>query len=193
MTVKYLNQKPDGILIGGSTGALSAFREFFSTIKNLPVPILVAIHLPSDITTTFAHILGEPEETLPLVFSGQRLSQGLMLAPPGKNCELRERGDGDIRVLLKSSGANTLSPCIDSFLLSGAKAFQYPVAVILSGHGDDGRHAAQYYHKADLPVLIQKPTTAIQPEMTVNAGMAIPDAPLLSVRQIAQTLHQAFY
>ena len=192
MTANYLNRKPDGILIGGSTGALSAFKEFFTTIKNLPVPILVAIHVPNDITSSFAHVLGAPEDTIPLAFSGQRLSAGLTLAPPGKNCELRERCDGDIRVLLKAGDTKTLTPCINSFLLSGAKAFQYPVAVILSGHGDDGRHAAQYYHKADLPVLIQKPTTALQPEMTVNAGMAIPDAPLLSVRQIAQTLHRAF-
>ena len=192
MVQNYLAQKPDGILIGGSTGALSAFNEFFSTIKNLPVPILVAIHVPNDATSHFAQLIGKNDRTIPLAFSGQQLTTGLTLAPPGKNCELRKRNDDDLRILLKSPTKGGLSPCIDSFLMSGAKVFRYPVAVILSGHGDDGQNAARHYHKEQLPVLIQKPTTALQPEMTVNASLALPDAPLMSVRQIAQTLHQAF-
>ena len=192
MTPHLFQRKPDGILIGGSTGALTAFNEFFATIKNLPVPILVAIHVPQDVTHRLAQLIGASEETLPLAFSGQRVGHGLTLAPPGKDCELRKRQPNDLRILLKAPTDGQLSPCIDNFLVSGAKAFQYPVAVILSGHGDDGRNAAQHYRKENLPVLIQKPTTALQPEMTINAGLAMPNAPLLSVRQIARTLHQVF-
>ena len=185
--------KPDAVLITGSTGALSALQEVLGTIQHLPVPILVAIHTPVEARDTLAQVLMPARPTdfcLPKPKGSKRI--GVCTARTGHPFE---KGEGDeVRVRLHEQNApSALAPSGDRFLISAAHVFGYPLAVILSGYGNDGYKAASLYTKKDFPVLIQEPASAAQPEIPLSIASAAPRAPLMSVRGIARTVHQAFY
>ena len=190
----YITHKPDAVLITGSTGALSALQEVLGTIQHLPVPILVAIHTPVEARDTLAQVLNCQHGPPIFAYPNQRVQNGLVFAPPGQDILLK-KGEGDeVRVRLHEQNApSALAPSGDASLISAAHVFGYPLAVILSGYGNDGYKAASLYTKKDFPVLIQEPASAAQPEIPLSIASAAPRAPLMSVRGIARTVHQAFY
>ena len=191
MKPDFFSQKPDSILIGGSTGALSALKDFLGTIQQLPVPMIVAIHMPTDANETLAQLWNDPTTPIPLAKADQRITDGVVFAPPGKNITIGKDHNNEGRIRLSTKGERTLAPSIDEFLISAANIFRYPAAVMLSGFGADGQKAVDVFAQKNLPVLIQEPTSAMQPDIPLNAGLVSPHSPQLTVRQIATLLHQA--
>ena len=192
MQTNLLAQKPDAILICGSTGAFSALKDFLGTIQQLPVPIIIAIHIPSDANGTLAQIWGEQETPFPMAQADQRITDGLVFAPPEHDITIGKDDNQEARIRLARPPKGPLAPSIDDFLISALSIFEYPVAVMLSGFGSDGQKAVDAFAKNNLPVLIQEPTSAMEPEIPISAGKVSPQAPQLTVRQIATLLHRAY-
>ncbi|MBL90531.1 MAG: hypothetical protein CMH56_01790 [Myxococcales bacterium] len=191
METNFLAQKPDIILINGSTGAFSALKDFLGTLKHLPVPIVVAIHIPTNANETLMQIWGDHDTSIPLAQADQRITDGVVFAPPGQHISIGRDADHVARIRLSVPTEGALAPSIDRLLLSAADVFQYPVAVMLSGFGSDGQQAVDVFAQKQLPVLIQDPKSAMEPDIPINAGLVSPQSPQLTVREIAKVLHQA--
>jgi two-component system chemotaxis response regulator CheB len=81
-------------------------------------------------------------------------------------------------------------PSADILFESVAMAARRPVAVILTGMGDDGSHGAAGLARRGLPVLVQRPDTCVidgMPNAAIEAGVA---SDALTLDEIARRLRR---
>lgn len=134
--------KPELIAIGSSTGGPVAIRKIMDTLGKIPVPMVIAQHMPIGFTGEFAKNLGhiykrEVEE----LSDGQKLVNGVIYICPG-GCHSRIVKNGSD--LVYQSDANNydgffFKPSVDIFFQSIRESIGKNVlAVVLSGMGKDG-------------------------------------------------------
>ena len=95
---------------------------------------------------------------------------------------------GMIVGLTQAQGA--VHPSADVLFEAAAMAARHPVAVILTGMGNDGTRGAGRFAHRGLPVLVQRPDTCIvggMPGAAIEAGVA---SESLSLENIAARLRQ---
>ncbi len=140
------------VLIGSSTGGPKALQVLLSQLpNNLPVPVVIAQHMPPDFTLALAKRLDE--STPPAVVeakAGDVLLPGkIYIAPGGKHLRLTPTGitiDDD-------KGESPYKPSVDVLAESARLLFNKQVlAVMLTGMGADG--AKEYKKLKDLGAYI---------------------------------------
>lgn len=126
------------ILVGASTGGPKALQVLLSQLPaNLPVPMVIAQHMPADFTLALAKRLDE--STPPTVVEakpGETLLPGkVYVAPGGKHLRLTPTGitiDEDL-------GESPYKPSVDVLAESARQLFGKQVlGVMLTGMGADG-------------------------------------------------------
>jgi two-component system chemotaxis response regulator CheB len=83
---------------------------------------------------------------------------------------------------------STVHPSANLLFKSASMVARHPVAVILTGMGDDGTEGGRHFRQRDLPVLVQKPETCTvwgMPSAAIKAGIA---TEILDVEAIGRTL-----
>jgi two-component system chemotaxis response regulator CheB len=81
-------------------------------------------------------------------------------------------------------------PSADLLFESAAMVARQPVAVVLTGMGNDGSRGAAAFARRNLPVLVQRPDTCIvggMPGAAIEAGVA---SESLTLEEIARRLRQ---
>ncbi|PWC87816.1 regulator [Azospirillum sp. TSH100] len=187
-------QRPDLVVIGVSTGGPVALVELLGTLGPLPCPLVVAQHMPASFTAGFAASLARSLNRL--VGEG---ADGEMLDPAAVAIL---RGGSDWTVRRSASGRFTLHaadpagaiyhPSADRLFRSAAETAESPVAVILTGMGDDGSAGSAAFAERRFPVLVQDPTTCAvdgMPRAAIRAGTA---TEVLPVASIARKLNALF-
>lgn len=186
--------RPDLVVVGVSTGGPVALAELLGALGPLPCPLVVAQHMPASFTAGFAaslaRSLGRP------VGEG---ADGEILAPTAVTIL---RGGGDWTVRRGAAGRFTLHaadpagalyhPSADRLFRSAAEAAESPVAVVLTGMGDDGSSGAASFAERRFPVLVQDPATCAvdgMPKAAIRAGIA---TEVLPVTSIARKLNALF-
>ena len=186
--------RPDLVVVGVSTGGPVALVELLGTLGPLPCPLVVAQHMPASFTAGFAaslaRSLGRP------VGEG---ADGDTLDPAAVTIL---RGGSDWTVRRSISGRFTLHaadpagaiyhPSADRLFRSAAEAAESPVAVILTGMGDDGSAGSSAFSERRFPVLVQDPATCAvdgMPRAAIRAGTA---TEVLPVASIARKLNALF-
>jgi two-component system chemotaxis response regulator CheB len=89
---------------------------------------------------------------------------------------------------LTRAGGGDLHPSADLLFESVAMAARHPVAVILTGMGNDGTRGAGRFAQRNLPVLVQRPDTCIvggMPSAAIDAGVA---SQSLTIEEIGRNL-----
>ncbi len=157
--IKRLNVKV--VLIGSSTGGPKALQTLLSQLPaQLPVPVVIAQHMPPDFTLALAKRLDE--STPPTVVEatqGEVLLPGkVYIAPGGRHLRLQATGV----VIGEDRGESPYKPSIDVLAESAAALFGKQVlAVMLTGMGADGAREFKRLKDLGAHIIAQDQATSV--------------------------------
>ncbi|HEY1796730.1 MAG TPA: chemotaxis-specific protein-glutamate methyltransferase CheB [Stellaceae bacterium] len=179
----------DLIAIAASTGGPATLAALLPAVGRLAVPIVVAQHMPEFFTACLAQSLAD-DTGLAVREGGDReplAPNEVTLLPGGKDALVAPRAGGGFELRL-TKGAGSVHPSADLLFESAAMSARRPVAVILTGMGDDGTRGAGRFVGRGLSVLVQRPESCViggMPAAAIEAGVA---TEVLSLDQIARRL-----
>jgi two-component system chemotaxis response regulator CheB len=166
------------VAVGASTGGPNALNVLLPALpEGLPVPVLVAQHMPPVFTRLLAGRLAERSAIRVVeASSGDRLEPGLaMLAPGGTQMEVVGAG-ASARVRVVPDPTGPVRPAADILFRSVARTFgPRALAVVLTGMGRDGTEGAAAVRDAGGQVLAQDEATSVvwgMPGAVVRGGLA---------------------
>ncbi|HWB49315.1 MAG TPA: chemotaxis-specific protein-glutamate methyltransferase CheB [Stellaceae bacterium] len=188
-----LSAAPDLIVMAASTGGPLTLTTLLQAAGRLAVPIVIAQHMPEFFTACLAQSLAE--DTGVAVREGrdrEALGGGdVVIVPGGRDARIAPRAGGGFELrLADGAGEGGVHPSADILFESAAMAARRPVAVILTGMGDDGSRGAERLARRGLPVLVQRPDTCVidgMPAAAIAAGVA---SDSLTLDEIAQRLRR---
>jgi two-component system chemotaxis response regulator CheB len=132
------------VTIGCSTGGPPALQHLFQALPLLPVPFVVAQHMPPTFTRLFAERVNRlTAYDVKEASDGELLEPGkVYIAPGGMQSEVRRIAEG-LQVRVFAAGSSDLyAPSVDRLFRSASDAARDRlVAVIMTGMGDDGAEA----------------------------------------------------
>lgn len=178
------------VAIGCSTGGPPALQYLFQALPRLPVPFVVAQHMPPTFTRLFAERVNK---LTPFDVregrDGEMLEPGrVYIAPGGMLSEVRRIPEGLQLRVFPASGAEIYAPSVDRlFRTAGIACGERMAAVILTGMGDDGAEAMREVHERGCRTIAESADSAIifgMPAEAIRTGavdevlplQAIPDA-----------------
>src|SRR5258708_27272334 len=132
------------VAIGCSTGGPPALQHVFQNLPLLPVPIVVAQHMPQ----AFTRLLAERGNKLTTYTvkegdDGEMLERGtIYIAPGGMQMEVRRAAEG-LQIRTFAAKVNDLyAPSVDRLIISAGEACgERLVAIIMTGMRDDAAPA----------------------------------------------------
>ena len=154
----------DLVAIGCSTGGPPALQHLFQALPVLPVPFVVAQHMPSVFTRLFAERVNKlTAYHVKEAGDGEPLLPGFVyIAPGGMQSEVRRSGDG-LQLRVRQANASDLyAPSVDRLFKSASEACgERMIAVIMTGMGDDGSEAIREVHERGGKTIAESSETAI--------------------------------
>ncbi len=152
------------IAIGCSTGGPPALQHVFQNLTLLPVPIIVAQHMPPTFTRLFADRVNRLSPyDVKEASDGEMLKPGTAyIAPGGMQTEVRRLSDG-LQVRVYPAGLNDLyAPSVDRLFTTASEACgNRLVAVIMTGMGDDGAESIRKVRERGGKTIAESAETAI--------------------------------
>ena len=182
-----MDQNKPLIVIGASTGGITALKRIFSSLPpQFPAPILAVVHI------------GSSESILPAIFGmssslpvwhaadGAAIEAGAILVAPSDHHLLVE--DSRVR-LSRGPKENHARPAIDPLFRSAAIAHGGNViGVVLTGNLDDGTVGLQAIKSYGGIAIVQDPADAEVPSMPRSALEYVDVDYCLPLDEIASTL-----
>jgi len=166
---------PNGLevlLVGASTGGPDALAALLAACGKLPLPLVLAQHMPEGMATDFARALARQSGLMVTVAtSGQVLRAGDVLVLPGGHDAALLRHPQGLALRLTHS-ASAARPSVDVLFTSAALAAHGALAVVLTGMGQDGAAGAAALARRGYPVLVQAPASCVVAGMP-NAALAM--------------------
>ncbi|HYM62524.1 MAG TPA: chemotaxis-specific protein-glutamate methyltransferase CheB, partial [Thermoanaerobaculia bacterium] len=154
----------DLVTIGCSTGGPPALQYLFETLPVLPVPFLVAQHMPPTFTRLFAERVNRLSEyEVKETYDGELLIPGTVyIAPGGMQTEVRRVSEGLRTRVFAPSVKDLHAPSVDRLFDTASDACgERLVAVILTGMGDDGATAIRNVHRRGGKTIAESAESAI--------------------------------
>ncbi len=183
----------DAILIGSSTGGPPVLERMLARLpRNMPMPIVVAQHMPLLFTQSMSRRLKEmtqldvihAENGMPLV-SGK-----CYVLPGGQHGRVHARGGTLPTIEISSEPASApYKPSVTELFTSGAKALgKRCLAVVVTGMGDDGCAGAVLIKAAGGTVISQSQATSAVWGMPRAVAIAGVTQAMLSPESLGDTL-----
>ena len=177
----------DAIVIGCSTGGPPALQHLFQTLPRLPVPFVVAQHMPPTFTRLFAERVNKltPWDVKEAA-DGELLVPGTVyIAPGGQQTEVRRAAEG-LQVRVFPAGLSDLhAPSVDRLLRSASDACRERlVAIIMTGMGDDGADAIRTVKERGGRTIAESSDSAIifgMPAEAIRTGAVDDVLPLAAI------------
>lgn len=175
---------PNVIAIGASTGGAAALLKIFSSLPTHIPGIVVAIHMPSNYTSSFADRLNklcdikvlEAQENLEIM-EGQAI-----IAPGNRHVRVKKNGNKLYTELGSSDPVAGFCPSVDVLFKSVAiNVGKGSSGVILTGMGKDGTEGmGQIMHYGGLTIAQDRASSAVygMPKSAIAAGFAREIIPL---------------
>lgn len=175
------------IVIGASTGGLSALKHLFSGLPgDLPASIFVVLHI-GPVESILPRLLGA-QCKLPVMHATDRApieSGKIYVAPPDHHLVL----ETDRMRLSRSAKENHARPAIDPLLRSAAVAHRRRViGVVLTGNLDDGTVGLQAVKAYGGTAIVQDPDEAEAASMPLSASRYVDIDYCLPLADIAPAL-----
>lgn len=129
------------IVIGASTGGPPVIQKIFSSLPEMPVPIIIAQHMPPVFTALFAERLAKISK---IKFKEAENREELIpgygyIAPGGVHTILEKSQDKVFIKLIPKKEDELYVPSVDYLFKSVCKIFkEKTLAILLTGMGDDG-------------------------------------------------------
>jgi two-component system chemotaxis response regulator CheB len=160
----------EGIVIGGSAGALEALDTLLPALPpGFPAAVFIVLHLPRDRPSILAPIFAakcllpveEAEDKAP-VRPGT-----IYFAPPDYHLLIEE---GPCLALSVDDPVNLSRPSVDVLFQSAADVYrQSLMGIILSGASADGAEGLAAVHSAGGITVVQEPQSVAMPLMITSA------------------------
>ena len=177
------------VAIGCSTGGPPALQHVFQNLPLLPIPIVVAQHMPPAFTRLFAERVNKlTSYTVKEGDDGELLRERHGLRRARRDADggapRRRRACSCARSPAKSS--DLYAPSVDRLLTSASDACgERLVAIIMTGMGDDGAQAIRRVRERGGRTIAESPQTAIifgMPNEAIKTGcvdqvLALDDIP----------------
>jgi len=174
------------LAIGTSTGGPKALQEVLTVLpKGLPVPVVIAQHMPPNFTGPFAERLDSLTRLrVKEAVDGEPLVPGVVyIAPGGGNMRVVRKSPTETNISVSATREDYIyCPSVDALMESCNES--YPgrtLAVILTGMGHDGLEGVKMVKKGGGRVFAQDEPTCVvygMPKAIVDAGLADKVLPL---------------
>jgi two-component system, chemotaxis family, protein-glutamate methylesterase/glutaminase len=158
-------QRHEIIVLGTSTGGPQAITRLLSALPgDLPVPMLIALHIPEGYTRALAARLDtlsalDVREAEPGLVPRAGL---VILARGGAHLQLVSSSEGVQVVLDHRLGAAAHAPSVDLLFQSAAAIYaDRTFGVVLTGMGDDGLKGARAIHQAGGTVITESELSCV--------------------------------
>ena len=180
----------DAIVIGASTGGPPALQHVFSALPRLPVPVVVAQHMPPTFTRLFAERVNKLTAwDVQEAAAGEMLEPGtIYIAPGGQQSEIRRIAEG-LQVRVFAAGISDLhAPSVDRLFRSASDACRERlVAIVMTGMGDDGSDSIRVVKERGGRTIAESSDSAIifgMPAEAIRTG-AVDEVLSLSAMPVA--------
>lgn len=175
-----LSRTHDVIVLGTSTGGPQAITRLLAALPgNLPVPVVIALHIPSGYTEALAARLdaGSALEVRE-AHDGIELRPGLVvLARGGAHVRLVRHSAHTSVQVDDAQGTAAYAPSVDMLFESAASTFgSRTLGVVLTGMGDDGLMGSGAIHRAGGLVLTEAERSCVvygMPRCVEEAGFSV--------------------
>lgn len=175
------------VAIGCSTGGPPALQHLFQSLPRMPVPFVVAQHMPPTFTRLFAERVNKltPFEVRE-GRDGEMLEAGTVyIAPGGVQSEVRRIPEGlQLRVFPARDG-DLYAPSVDRlFNTASAACGDRLIAVIMTGMGDDGSEAIRNVRERGGRTIAESSESAIifgMPAEAIRTGAVDEVLPLSQI------------
>ena len=182
------------VAIGCSTGGPPALQHLFQTLPRLPVPVVVAQHMPPTFTRLFAERVNKLTQfTVREATDGEILERGCVyVAPGGMQTEVRRVGEGLQARVFPSNLTDLYAPSVDRLFSSAAESCgDHLVAVLMTGMGDDGAQAMRRVRERGGRTIAESAQTAIifgMPNEAIKTGAVEQVLPLGEIPEAIRRL-----
>jgi two-component system chemotaxis response regulator CheB len=164
------------VAVGCSTGGPPALQHLFQSLPLLPVPFVVAQHMPPTFTRLFAERVNKltPFEVRE-GRDGEMLVPGFVyIAPGGMQSEVRRIAEGLQLRVFPAGSSDLYAPSVDRLFRTASDACRERiVAVIMTGMGDDGAAAMRELHERGGKTIAESAESAIifgMPSEAIKTG-----------------------
>jgi two-component system chemotaxis response regulator CheB len=176
----------DLVVIGISTGGPQALKRLIPQLPaDLPVPVLMVMHMPVGYTEMYAARLNE----LSLLevreaAEGDEVKPGrVFLAPAGRHLSLKRDSNGKVVTHLDAKPFNTLHrPSVDVLFQSAAEVYgKRLLGVVMTGMGSDGKQGAAWIKAQGGLIFTEAESSCIvygMPGVVMEAGLSDKSVPL---------------
>jgi two-component system chemotaxis response regulator CheB len=176
----------DVIVIGISTGGPHALKFLIPQLpQNLPVPIVIVMHMPVGFTEMYANRLNEMSPlTVREAGAGDEVKPGLaLLAPAGQHLRLRRVNARSVVTVLDLLPFGTPHrPSVDVLFQSAAEVYgQRVLGLVMTGMGADGMQGAAWIKAQGGRIYTEAEETCVvygMPRAVVEAGLSDGVVPL---------------
>lgn len=173
------------VVVGASTGGPNMLTEVLSVLPaDLPVPVLVAQHMPPVFTKLFAERLNTAcRLKVREAVAGEAVRAGqVWIAPGDYHLEVTREGPQVRLVTHQGPLENSCRPAVDVLFRSAAVTYGSGVlAVVMTGMGQDGLKGCQAVNQHGGQLIVQDPNTCIigsMPRAVIQAGLSPQVVPL---------------
>jgi two-component system chemotaxis response regulator CheB len=178
----------DIIVLGTSTGGPQAITRLIPALPgDLPIPLLVALHIPAGYTEALAARL-DAMSALHVVEASDHLDvcPGLVvIARGGTHLELAASGEPARVSIDPYLGSAQHAPSVDRlFASAAARHGARTLGVVLTGMGNDGLQGAAAIRRAGGTVLTESELSCVvygMPRCVMEAGFSNAEAPIESM------------
>jgi two-component system chemotaxis response regulator CheB len=181
------------VAVGCSTGGPPAIQHLFQALPLLPVPFVVAQHMPATFTRLFAERVNKltPYEVREGRDSEVLLPGFVYIAPGGMQSEVRRVPEG-LQIRVFPAGADDLyAPSVDRLFRGASESCREKlIAVILTGMGDDGSEGIRDVRARGGKTIAESSQTAIifgMPAEAIKTG-AVDE--VLALNQIPEMIRK---
>jgi len=184
---EYKSHRKTGVIvIGSSTGGPKALQNIISKLpKEIPVPILVAQHMPPNFTAPFAERLNQVSViSVKEAEDKEPLKKGTVYIAPGSGHMgvLRKKITETLISISSNSEEYIYKPSVDALMLSVLEVYSGQVlGVILTGLGNDGELGMREIKNKGGRTIVQNEQTCVvygMPKSVIQAGLADKVVPL---------------
>ncbi|HXI14129.1 MAG TPA: chemotaxis-specific protein-glutamate methyltransferase CheB [Thermoanaerobaculia bacterium] len=184
----------DLIVIGASTGGPPAIQLLFESVDLLPIPFVIAQHMPAAFTRLFAERIDKlTRYKVTEGADGDLLVPGhVLIAPGGMQTEVVCEGDVlSLRVTARSSG-DIYAPSVNRLFSSASESCGARLmAILLTGMGDDGADGIRLVKSQGGKTIAESEESAVifgMPAEAIRTGSVDEVLPLANIAEAIERL-----
>ncbi|HEX4337815.1 MAG TPA: chemotaxis-specific protein-glutamate methyltransferase CheB [Polyangiaceae bacterium] len=174
------------VVIGTSTGGPQALSRLIPMLPaKLPVPVLVALHIPRGYTEALARRLDAASavSVVEVPDAGIELRPGLVVVARGGEHLTLVRQNGVVVAVIEGSRLDaSYSPSVDHLFRAAAREYgARALGVVLTGMGNDGLEGSRAIRKSGGKILVESAASSViygMPRVVSEAGLSTEEAHL---------------